>query len=156
SVLGADGRPLKTREGSAASLEGLLDEAMGRARQVAAAVREEESQLGQPVSELPLEQIAEVVGIAAVKYADLSQNRTSDYRYSPDKMMLLNGNTATYMQYAYARNRSILRKGDVDVEQLRRNPPLPTLSQPEERALAVQLVRFEEALAAAAADYRPS
>jgi arginyl-tRNA synthetase len=66
------------------------------------------------------------------------------------------GNTATYMQYAYARNRSILRKSEVDEAQLRTNPPLPDLGTPSERALAIQLLRFSEALEAAAADYRPN
>ena len=65
--------------------------------------------------------MAEIVGIAALKYADLSQNRTSDYVFSYDKMLAMNGNTATYMQYAYARVRSIFAKGQVDVEALRRS-----------------------------------
>ncbi len=66
------------------------------------------------------------------------------------------GNTATYMQYAYARNRSIFRKGEVDPATLRANPPLPDLGTAHERALALQLLRFSEALEAAAADYRPN
>ena len=76
--------------------------------------------------------------------------------FDPDKMLAMDGNTATYMQYAYARNRSIFRKGDVDPAGLRRDPPAPILEKPEERALALQLVRFEEALTAAAADYKPN
>src|SRR5260370_22523553 len=90
-------------------------------------------------------QIAEIVGLGAVKYADLSQNRTSDYVFEWSKMLAKDGNTATYMQYAYARNRSIFRKGNVDVEQLRKNLPPILLHTPEERALAAQLVRFPEA-----------
>src|SRR5262249_39257826 len=90
------------------------------------------------------------------KYADLSQNRVSDYVFSLDKMTLLTGNTATYMQYAFARNRSIYRKGRENVERFRSAPPLPSLAEPDERALALQLVRFEDALASAAVDYRPS
>ncbi len=91
-----------------------------------------------------------------MKYADLSQNRTSDYKYDPDKMMAMDGNTGTYMQYAYVRNRGIFRKGGVDPAALRREPPALLLDTPEERALASQLVRFEEALTAAAADSKPS
>ncbi len=100
--------------------------------------------------------IHEVVGIGAVKYADLSQNRTSDYVFSLNKMLAMEGNTATYMQYAYVRNRGIFRKGDVDVVSLRQNPPPMLLPTPEERALALQLLRFHDALAAAAAEYKPS
>jgi arginyl-tRNA synthetase len=156
SVLGEDRRPLKTREGTAASLEALLDEAAAQAERVALENQEkesgEETQIGGDV----LRRVAEVVGIGAVKYADLVQNRDSDYVFSPTKMTAMNGNTATYMQYAYARNRSIFRKGQEDVRRFQTRPPLPTLDAPEERALAVQLVRFEEALVAAAADYRPN
>jgi arginyl-tRNA synthetase len=68
----------------------------------------------------------------------------------------MDGNTATYMQYAYARNRSIFRKGEEDPESLRRQPPLPYLEQPAERMLALELLRLPEALEAAAGDYRPN
>jgi arginyl-tRNA synthetase len=101
-------------------------------------------------------QIAEVVGIGAVKYADLSQNRTSDYIFSWDKMLTTEGNTATYMQYAYARIRSIFRKGDADPALFRRQPPAPVFEKPEERTLALQLLRFGDALEDAAADYKPN
>ena len=108
------------------------------------------------MSEDERRQIHEVVGIGAVKYADLSQNRTSDYKFTWDKMLAMDGNTATYMQYAYVRNRSILRRGEVDDDVFRKAPSLPLIETAEERALAVQLLRFEEALAAAAAEYKPS
>src|SRR4029077_20129471 len=81
--------------------------------------------------------IAATVGIGAVKYADLSQNRTSDYKFDYDKMLATEGNTATYMQYAYARNRSIMRKADADPDTLRENPPTVSLDTPHERALAI-------------------
>jgi arginyl-tRNA synthetase len=100
--------------------------------------------------------VAESVGIAALKYADLSHNRTSDYVFSYDKMLAMNGNTATYMQYAYARVRSIFRKGQVDIEVLRDSKATIRLGTPAEQSLARQLLRFAEALAAAAADYRPN
>src|SRR5262249_33875468 len=73
-----------------------------------------------------------------------------------DKMLATDGNTATYMQYAYARNRSIFRKGEENAELYRTHPPMALLQQPQERALALQLLRFEEALSDAVADYRPS
>ena len=109
--------------------------------------------------ELPPEaqqQVAEAVGLGAVKYADLSQNRTSDYVFDWDKMLAMDGNTATYMQYAYVRNRSIFRKGEVDETPFRTQPPPVVLETPEERALAVQLLRFHETLELAAAEYKPN
>jgi arginyl-tRNA synthetase len=90
-----------------------------------------------------------------MKYADLSQNRTSDYVFSYDKMLATEGNTATYMQYAFARCRSIFREGSVDEARYRSNPPAVILSQPSERALALQLLRFPEAVENAAAEYVP-
>jgi arginyl-tRNA synthetase len=101
-------------------------------------------------------EIAEIVGIGALKYTDLSQNRTSDYVFSYDKMLAMNGNTATYMQYAYARVRSIFAKGNIDVESLRTSGAAITLDAPAERALAIELLRFSEALELTVADYRPN
>jgi arginyl-tRNA synthetase len=150
TVLGEDGRPFKTRSGDTVGLTSLLDEAVARAEQVIE--RNDESR------ELPADQrrrIAEVVGIAALKYADLSQNRTSDYVFSYEKMLAMNGNTATYMQYAYARVRSIFRRGEIDVESLRRRGSI-RLGHPAERALAMGLLRFAEALEFTVADYRPN
>src|SRR5207247_2474366 len=109
TVMGADGKPYKTREGTAAGLESLLDEAVSRAATVVA-----ENDTDGHLSAEHRREIAEVVGIGALKYADLSQNRTSDYTFSYDKMLLMNGNTATYMQYSYARVRSIFAKGGFD------------------------------------------
>ena len=155
TVLGEDGRPFKTREGDTVSLEGLLDEAVRRAARIVA--ENDDAKPGGP--ELSSDQrmrIAETVGIAALKYADLSQNRTSDYVFSYDKMLAMNGNTATYMQYAYARVRSIFAKGQVDVEDLRRSPAPLLITSPAERALALELLRFGEALDLALADYRPN
>ena len=96
------------------------------------------------------------MGIAALKYADLSQNRTSDYVFSYDKMLAMTGNTATYMQYAYARVRSIFAKGNVDVDALRASGTPILLNSPAERALALELLHFAEALDMTAADYRPN
>ncbi len=159
SVLGPDGRPIRTREGGSASLESLLGDAVAAAAEVYEGNRRKLIELGKEVVDLSEEErrrIHEVVGVGAVKYADLSQNRTSDYKFILSKMVAMDGNTATYMQYAYARNRSILRKGKVDEEAFRKHPPLPILYSSEERSLGVQLLRFEEALAAAAGEYKPS
>jgi arginyl-tRNA synthetase len=159
SVLGEDRKPLKTREGGVVELGALLDEAVQRAAEVHEQARKEESERGAEALEFTQEerdQIAEVVGIGAVKYADLCQNRATDYIFSWSKMLAMNGNTGTYMQYAYARNCGILRKGEVDPALFRTAPPLPLLESPHERALALQLLRFEEALESAAAAYQPN
>jgi len=149
TVMGPDRRPFRTKEGDVVGLESLLDEAVARARRV---VDDNSPELTADERA----QVAEVVGTGAVKYADLSQNRTSDYVYDPDKMVAMDGNTATYMQYAYARNRSIFRKGGVDPSSLRKQPVKLILDTAEERALAVQLLRFNEALASAAEEYKPN
>ncbi len=152
-------KTIKTREGGATELMALLDEAVRRAEQVCQENREKRIERGEEVPELSQQELAEVysaVGLGAVKYADLSQNRNSDYVFDWDKMLAMDGNTATYMQYAYARVHGIFRKGDVSPESLRANPPAISLGSPHERALAVQLLRLNEALDAAAADYVPN
>src|SRR5439155_23453139 len=159
SVLGPDRKPIKTREGGATELSALLDEAVSRAAAVYEQSRQERRERGEEVPELDVAEkarIAEVVGLGAVKYADLSQNRTTDYVFSWEKMLAMDGNTATYMQYAYARIRSIFRKANEDPEALRRLPPQPYLEHPNERALAMQLLRLGEALDAAAAERKPN
>jgi arginyl-tRNA synthetase len=156
SVLSKEGKPIKTREGGAVELEALLDEAVERAAGVFEANARELAEQGEEAPDTDRGLISAIVGIGAVKYADLCQNRTTDYKFDFDKMLAMNGNTATYMQYAYARNRSIFRKGNVDVARFRTQPPLPILDSPFERALAVQLLRLEEVLLAAAVEYQPS
>ena len=155
TVLGDDGRPFKTRSGDTVGLEGLLDEAVRRALEIVAA-NDDAKPDGCELSNEQRQQVAERVGIAALKYADLSQNRTSDYVFSYDKMLAMTGNTATYMQYAYARVRSIFSRGNVDVEALRRAGSPILLDSPAERALAVALLRFVESLDMTVADYRPN
>lgn len=155
TVLGEDGRPFKTRSGDTVGLSGLLDEAVARAYQVVCSLDDEKPQ-GAELADDERRRIAEVIGLSAIKYADLSQNRTSDYVFSFDKMVALKGNTATYMQYAYTRVRGIFRKGDVDVDALRRRRPKVLLDQPAERALGLELLRFSEALQFTVADYRPN
>jgi arginyl-tRNA synthetase len=159
SVLGKDGKPLKTREGKNVELGELLDEAVQRAEQAYRQSYADRQAHGHDVAQLTDEEIhhiAENVGLAAVKYADLSQNRTSDYTFDWDKMLAMEGNTAAYMQYAYARIQSIFRKGGANPAPFEQSPPLPALDKPQERALAVQLLRFEDALRTAAADYKPN
>jgi len=109
SILGEDGKPFKTRSGETVRLSALLDEAEERAFKVV-------SEKSPDLPEAERRQIARVVGIGAVKYADLLPNRQSDYVFSWDKLLALNGNTAPYLQYAYARIRSIFRKGGLQDE----------------------------------------
>ncbi|MHC4193828.1 MAG: arginine--tRNA ligase, partial [Planctomycetota bacterium] len=141
SVLGEKGTPLKTRSGENVKLKDLLDEAVQRAK----AVVEEKN------PELPAEkkeQIANAVGIGAVKYADYSNNRTSDYIFSFDKMLAMDGNTAPYMQYAYARIRSIERKAEtraIDIEEELSGLKNLNLTDPAELDLAKCLIRYGEA-----------
>jgi arginyl-tRNA synthetase len=158
SVLGSNRKPFAAREGGAIELGALLDEAVQRGADNYEQTRRERIERGEDVPELDeAEQraIAEAVGLGAVKYADLSQHRTTDYVFNWDKMLATDGNTATYMQYAYVRCRGIFRKGNVDPARLRASPPAVTLVEPAERALALQLLRFEETLTAAAAEYLP-
>ncbi len=120
------------------------------------AENDERNPEGPQLSAEERKRVAETVGIGALKYADLSQNRTSDYEFSYDKMLAMNGNTATYMQYAYARVRSIFRRGGVDIEALRAKSIVIDLSTPAERQLAVAILRCEEALELALVDFRPN
>ena len=155
TVLGKDGRPFKTRAGDTVGLEGLLDEAILRAARIVA----ENDDAKPDGAELSPEQracVAETVGIGALKYADLSQNRSSDYEFDYEKMLAMNGNTATYMQYAYARVQSIFAKGNVDIDGLRAAGATIVLGTPAERALAIELLRFGDALSLAMADYHPN
>lgn len=152
SVLGEDGTPLKTRSGENVKLKDLLDEAVERARVV---VEEKNPEL----EEEKKSEIAKAVGIGAVKYADYSNNRTSDYVFSFDKMLAMDGNTAPYMQYAYARIKSIERKArtkDVDVEAELKGLEKLNLTEPAELDLAKYLIRYGEAIEAAVSDYRPN
>ena len=153
TVLGEDGKPFKTRSGDTVGLESLLDEAETRAFAVL------EKNLDGEQDKLDKLETARRIGLGALVYADLSQNRESDYVFSFDKMLAMNGNTATYMQYAYARVRSIFTKGNIDVAALRRLPEEPSsfcLTTPQERALALELLKFDEAMESAIRDYRPN
>jgi arginyl-tRNA synthetase len=149
TILGLDRRPFRTREGDVVELESLLDEATAKALEV---VKQNSPHLG-PAEQ---EQVAEKVGLGAIKYADLSQNRLSDYVFDWQKMMAMNGNTATYLQYAYARTQSIFRKGGVETEALRKQGPEIALTHPAERKLGVLLLRLPEILELAAGERKPN
>ena len=155
TVMGDDGRPYKTRSGDTVGLEGLLDEAIHRALAVVSA-GDDSKPNGPEFSAEQRQHIASVVGIAALKYADLSQNRTSDYVFSYDKMLALDGNTATYLQYSYARVQGIFTKGGIDIAALRQSATGFTLEHPAERSLALSLLRFSEELDEALSDNRPN
>jgi arginyl-tRNA synthetase len=148
TILGEDGKPIKTREGEPVKLEALLDEAEERARAI---VRDKNPSL--PEEEQM--QVARVVGIGAVKYADLMQNRTADYRFSWDKMLALDGNTAPYLQYVYARIRSIFRKGNLTGWRPPANLQVRLLA-PEEKDLAKQMIRFADILLEVERSYKPN
>jgi arginyl-tRNA synthetase len=158
SILGPDRKPFQTRRGDTVGLAGLIDEAVAIAARKYDESYADRKAHGHDVPDLDettKRDIHEAVGIGALKYADLSQNRTSDYVYDPDKMTATEGNVGAYMQYAYARCRSIFRKGGVDDAPFRTDPPALTLGTPQERTLALQLLRFGEALESAAAEYLP-
>ncbi len=148
SILGEDGKPFKTRSGETVKLADLLDEAEERAFRVV-------SEKNPDLPEAERRQIARVVGLGAVKYADLLPNRQSDYVFSWDKMLALNGNTAPYLQYAYTRVRSIFRKGgetagaDLGEAEL-------SLSAPEEITIARHLLNFGLVLEGVVEEYRPN
>ena len=152
SVQSENGKPLKTRSGENIKLKDLLAEAVERAKAV---VEEKNPEL----SKVKKAQIAKAVGIGAVKYADYSNNRTSDYIFSFDKMLAMDGNTAPYMQYAYARIKSIERKAvtkQVDIAAELAALKLLNLTEPAELDLATHLIRYGEAVISAAADCRPN
>ena len=146
-ILGDDGKPFKTRSGDTVKLEDLLDEAEERAFKIV-------SDKNPDLPEAQRKEIGRVVGLGAVKYADLLPNRQSDYVFNWDKMLALQGNTAPYLQYAYARIRSIFRKAQEngyrpDISEVK-------LAAPEELALARHLLNFGLTLEAVAVELRPN
>ena len=171
NVLGPDGKMFRTRQGATIKLAELLEEATERARALMVARAE---QIGQPF-EGDLEGIARVVGIGAVKYADLSTDRARDYRFDWDRMLAFDGNTAPYIQYAHARVRSILRRAEGpgttgtsgepgsasgagrggDSGATTHIGPVIPPSEPAERELAKRLLGFADAVAASLETYSP-
>ncbi|BFO30018.1 arginine--tRNA ligase [Klebsiella pasteurii] len=145
-MLGKDGKPFKTRAGGTVKLADLLDEALERARRLVA-----EKNPDMPADEL--EKLANAVGIGAVKYADLSKNRTTDYIFDWDNMLAFEGNTAPYMQYAYTRVLSVFRKADTDESALAAAPVV--ITEDREAQLAARLLQFEETLTVVAREGTP-
>ena len=151
-VLGEDQKRLRTREGESIPLRGLLDEAARRARDLAA--ERLVTARGTRKSE-DVDRVGEHIGIAAVKYVELSHNRTTNYVFAFDKMVSLHGNTAPYILYAYARVEGIVAEAAAR-EQRSGDTARAAVETPNERQLALDLARFEETVERAMADYQPS
>ena len=145
TMMGKDGRPFKTRSGDTIKLVDLLDEAIRRAHELVA-----EKNPG--LEDAAYSEIAEKVGIAAVKYADLSKNRTSDYVFDWSSMLSFEGNTAPYLMYAYARIRSILRKQESGLE----NIQITTAKEAAERNLLLKILQLPEIVDMVARDCYPN
>lgn len=150
TVMNKQRQPYKTREGTAEGLETLLDEAESRALKIVKENNKSE------MTDDELVNIARVVGIGGIKYADLSHNRTSDYIFDYDKMLATRGNSSTYLQYAYARVLGIGRKTGADVAALRANPVPFEFRKSIERQLSVKLLQFSEAIDNVLIEYRPN
>jgi arginyl-tRNA synthetase len=148
SILGEDGKPFKTRSGETVKLADLLDEAEERALKIVSGKNPD-------LPEAQRREIARVVGLGAVKYADLLPNRQSDYVFSWDKLLALQGNTAPYLQYAYTRIKSIFRKTG-ETSNIQHPTSNIQLAAPEEIALAKHLLNFGLTLEAVAEEYRPN
>jgi arginyl-tRNA synthetase len=151
-VLGEDGKKFKTRSGDTVRLKDLLDEAVSRTRADLEARLKEESR---EETEQFIKNVADVVGISAVKYADLSQNRTSNYVFSYDKMLSLKGNTAPYMLYAYVRTQGISREGNIDFANLGRDAKI-ILKEDTELTLAKHILQLDEIIAEVEQDLLPN
>lgn len=149
TILGTDRKPFKTRDGDVVGLESLLDEGVAEALKVV-------QEISPDLEPEQHQRVAEVVGLGSIKYADLSQNRQSDYVFDWKKMLAMNGNTGAYLQYAYARIQSIFRKGEITPESIRLQRPTIALSHPAERALGVRLLRLPETLELAALELKPN
>jgi arginyl-tRNA synthetase len=151
-VLGEDGKKFKTRSGDTVRLRDLLDEAINRARaDIENRLQEDE----RTETEEFMQNVAEVVGISAVKYADLSQNRTSSYVFSYDKMLSLKGNTAPYLLYAYVRIQGISRQGNIDFTNLGINRQI-LLKEDAELTLAKHLLQLDEVIKEVEQDLLPN
>jgi arginyl-tRNA synthetase len=142
TMMDKGGKPFKTRDGGTVKLIDLLDEAVVKAK---AAIKDKDE-----YSEQEVEDLAKIIGIGAVKYADLSINRESNYIFNWDKMLSFEGNTSLYMQYAYARIQSIFKRFDSEIE------GDIIIGDALEQRLAVMLLRFEDVLERAADDAAPN
>ncbi len=152
SILGEDRKIMRTRSGENVALRDLLEEAVERARKV---VDEKSATRDEPLPEEERAEIARIVGLGAVKYAELSQHRLTDYIFSWDRMLSFQGNTAPYLQNAYVRIRSIFRRGELDPEVSGGGDAL-ALTEPAEKELAKRLAQFAETVPAVLEDFRPN
>ncbi len=155
TVLGPDGKPFKTRSGAVIGLEYLLDEAIERAYQ-AVCNPDRLQKAGLAMAEEERREVAEVVGLGAIKYADLSHNRTSDYEFDTEKMVQLEGNTSAYIQYSYARISSILRNANWQFDSQDALENKLNFVSAAERDLALLLLQFEDVIHQSVAEYYPS
>jgi len=145
-MMGDDGKPFKTRTGGTIKLAELLDEAIVRAKEV---IKEKNPDY----TEDKLNEIATKVGIGAVKFADLSKNRTSDYIFNWKTMLSFEGATAPYLQYAYSRIQSIFNKAEIEQANFKANI---TIVEPQEKALALKLLQLEEVIDAVISESMPN
>ena len=156
TVLGDDGKPFKTRSGTVVGLNAMLDEAVNGAYEVVCDP-DRLQKSGYAFTEAEKRQISEIVGLGAIKYADLSHNRTSNYVFDMQKMVQLQGNTAAYIQYMYARTRSILRNAQAEgIEAVTWSAAPLVLSESLELTLGLQLLRFEDMLNQSMVEYLPN
>lgn len=157
TVMGKDRRAYKTRDGDTVGLESLLDEAVKEARTIVDLNEAQKAHHGdEPLDDDARQAVAEIIGLGGIKYADLHHSRESDYVFDWEKMLAKEGDTATYVQYAYARTKGILRKNHIDPHQLIAHGARIQFSNPAERSLALQLLKLPEALDAVCVDYRPN
>ncbi len=155
TVLDQTGKPLKTRSGTLAGLTSLLDDAVDRAFKVVCDP-ERTQKIEPPLGDEEKKQIAECVGVGAIKYADLAHHRTSDYKFSLDKMVSLDGNTSAYVQYSYARIQGILRSAGLSEEDIIDRRHTLVCPVAAERELLVSLLRLEEVLSQVREEYAPN
>lgn len=157
TVLGEDGRPMKTKSGDLIGLESLLDDAVDRAKQVVCDP-ERLTTFDPPMDVEEQHHVAEVVGIGAIKFADLAHHRTSDYRFNLEKMVDLNGATSAYIQFSFARVNGILRKAETSEEEVITNAKEQGIefTHSAERDLALAMLRFEESLVSVHNEYAPN
>jgi len=144
-MMGKDGKPFKTRTGSTVKLENLIDESIQRAADL---VKRKNSNLG----ENEILEIAKKVGIGAIKYADLSKHRLTDYIFNWDAMLSLNGNTGPYLQYAYTRICSIFKRAEVEMTKC---SAVVIINNTEEKTLCLKILQFNEVLEQVAEDSLP-
>lgn len=147
-VLRENGKKFKTREGDTIRLKDLIDEAIDKAKQLLL-------QRNSDLTALELAELSSIMGINAIKYADLSNNRNSDYIFDSDKMLQFNGNTAAFLSYAYVRINSIKNKISIDFIELMQNPNFK-ITEPEERKLALRVCRFYDVINNLVAELLPN